>query len=262
MATTQNGANNAFIKLQKSANGRVSVKLQKNHFAKNGENNFFGKVERYTHSTQNILDAMSESLPLVDLGTVTCVLNAYANTVLKSLSSGNAVKFGELGTFYIAGKGTVEGEGEKPCLTVKFSPTKILRDAVQNVEITDSSFFECNGEIVSVTDVTTGKSDRRLTACGSVLLEGSGLKVGGESSGIWFAPVSENGTVSEDESAWTKAESSLVYNMPSKLLFALPATLTVNGNYKIVVRTRYAGKAGYERKYLMEARSDIVTLSA
>lgn len=83
MATTQNGANNAFIKLQKSANGRVSVKLQKNHFAKNGENNFFGKVERYTHSTQNILDAMSESLPLVDLGTVTCVLNAYANTVLK-----------------------------------------------------------------------------------------------------------------------------------------------------------------------------------
>lgn len=50
--------------------------------------------------------------------------------------------------------------------------------------------------------------------------------------------------------------------MPSKLLFALPATLTVNGNYKIVVRTRYAGKAGYERKYLMEARSDIVSISA
>lgn len=33
--------NNAFIKLQEQANGRVSVKLQKNQFAKEGEQNFY-----------------------------------------------------------------------------------------------------------------------------------------------------------------------------------------------------------------------------
>ena len=51
--------NNAFIRLQESANGRVSVKLQKNNFATDGSENFWGKVERYTYSTQNILDAFN-----------------------------------------------------------------------------------------------------------------------------------------------------------------------------------------------------------
>lgn len=53
--------NNAFNRLQESANGRLSVKLQKNHFATDGSENFWGKVERYTYSTQNILDAMADS---------------------------------------------------------------------------------------------------------------------------------------------------------------------------------------------------------
>lgn len=260
MATTQNsGANNAFIKLQESANGRVSVKLQKNHFAKDGAENFYGKVERYTYSTQNILDAMADSVPLVDLGTVASVLNAYANTVLKVLAAGNAVKFGELGTFYIAGKGTVESGNEKPKLTVKFSATQVLKDAVQNVEISSSEYIAPSGVIASVTDVATGKTDGNLTAGGSVLLEGSSLKVGGNDSGIWFAPISDSGELAA-ESEWIKVDSALIYNLPSKLLFTIPASVFI-GRYKIVVRTRYAGKSGYERKYLVEAISETVTVA-
>lgn len=252
--------NNAFIKLQESANGRVSVKLQKNQFAKEGTESFYGKVERYTYSTQNILDAMAEAVPLVDLGTVTSVLNAYANTVLKVLAAGNAVKFGELGTFYIAGKGTVDSETGKPALTVKFTATQTLKDAVQNVEIASSEYVAPSGVITTVTDVATGKTDGTLTANGSVLLEGSSLKVGGDDSGIWFVPVDETGKLSSDETTWIKGESALIYNLPSKLLFAIPQSLT-SGKYKIVVRTRYAGKSGYERKYLVEAVSESVEIA-
>ena len=129
MVTTNNSTDNAFIRLQEQANGRVSVKLQKNTFDRSGRESFFGKVERYTYNSQNILDVMAESLPNVDLGTVTSVLNAYANTVLKVLSSGSAVKFGQLGTFYIAGKGLVENATGKPSLTVKFSATPVLKSA-------------------------------------------------------------------------------------------------------------------------------------
>lgn len=254
------GENNAFIKLQESANGRVSVKLQKNQFAKEGERNFYGRVERYTYSTQNILNAMSEAVPLVDLGTVASVLNAYANTVLKVLSAGNAVRFGELGTFYIAGKGSVDSETRKPALTVKFTATKTLKDAVQNIEIASSEYIAPTGVISSVTDVSSGKSDGKLTAGGSVLVEGASLKVGGENSGIWFASVDENGNISGDESSWTKVEAALIYNLPSKLLFAIPQSLTTS-KYKIVVRTRYAGKTGYERKYLIEAISETVEVA-
>lgn len=254
------GENNAFIKLQESANGRVSVKLQKNQFAKEGERNFYGRVERYTYSTQNILNAMSEAVPLVDLGTVASVLNAYANTVLKVLSAGNAVRFGELGTFYIAGKGSVDSETGKPALTVKFTATKTLKDAVQNIEIASAEYITPSGIIASVTDVATGKTDGTLTANGSVLLEGSSLKVGGENSGIWFAPILEGTDSLSGESDWKKVESALVFNLPSKLLFVLPQSLA-SGKYKIVVRTRFAGKTGYERKYLVEAFSETVEVA-
>lgn len=253
-------ANNAFIKLQESANGRVSVKLQKNNLSEKGKESFYGKVERYTYSTQNILDAMSESLPLVDAGTVASVLNAYANTLLKILASGNAAKFGELGTFYIAGNGSVESESDKPALTVRFSASQTLKNTVQNIEIASSGYSVPSGVIASVTDVSSGKADGALTANGSVLAEGSNLKVGGEGSGVWLAPAAENGTASADESAWTKIQTALVFNQPSKLLFALPQNLA-SGKYRIVVRTRYAGKSGYERKYLVEAVSDTVEIA-
>lgn len=253
-------ANNAFIKLQQSANGRVSVRLQKNQFAKAGTESYYGKVERHTYSTQNILDAMAEAVPLVDAGTAASVLNAYTNVVLKALSAGNAVRFGELGTFYIAGKGTVESGSEKPALTVKFSAAQLLKDAVQNVEIVSSEYTVPSGKIASATDVSTGKSDGTLTAGGSVLVEGESLKVGGKGSSVWFAPVAENGLPIADEAAWIKTESALVINTPSKLLFAIPKEATA-GAYRIVVRTRYAGKTGYERKYLVEAISETVEIA-
>lgn len=252
--------NNAFIKLEESANGRVSVKLQKNQFAKNGNESFYGKVERNTYSTQNILDVMKDAIPLVDLGTVASVLNAYANTVLKVLSAGNAVKFGELGTFYITGKGTVKNESGKPKLTVKFSTTQLLRDAVQNIEIASSEYVAPSGMITSITDITTGKTDGTLSMNSSILVEGSNLKVGGEDSGVWFVPLTEKSELNSDVGTWIKVESALIYNLPSKLLFAIPQSLTT-GKYKIVIRTRYAGKSGYERKYLVEAISEIVTVA-
>ena len=247
---------NAFIKLQESANGRVAVKLQKNQFSKDGT--FYGKVERQTFSTRNIIDSMTESLPLVDAGTMASVLNTFANSVLKALAAGYAVRLGELGTFYIAGKGVVEN-GEKPALTVKFTASQILKDAVQNLEISSSEYKIPAGVISSITDIATGKSDGKISAGSSVLIEGSGLKVGGEGSGIYFAAVGESGDVSAEKD-WIKVEGVLVYNLPSKLLFALPQVIA-SGKYKVVVRTHYAGKSDYERKYLVETVSDAIDIA-
>lgn len=252
--------NNGFIKLEESANGRVSVKLQKNQFAEAGTENYYGKVNRFTYSPQNILSEMSKNLPFVDTGTVTSVMNAYTNTLLSVLAAGNAVKFGELGTFYIAGKGSVEGENEKPALTVKFSASQTLKDAVKDVEITSSVISVPSGTITSITSVATGKKEEAFTSGCAVLVEGSSLKVGGEGSGIWLASITENGAVTTDESSWLKVESALTFNLPSKLLFTLPADIQA-GTYKLVVRTRYAEKSSYERKYTIEISSDAFVIS-
>lgn len=259
MATQSSNENNSFIRLQEQANGRVSVKLVKNQFAKEGEQNFYGRVERFTYSSQNILEEMAEELPLIDTGTIASVMNAYTKVTARILSKGNASKFGEFGTFYIAGKGTVDSQTGKPSLTVKFSPSQLLKDAVQNIEISSSEYSEPSGKISSVTDVASGKTDGTLTSGGTALVEGSGIKTGGEGSGIWLAPLEEGSERISGESLWTKIESVLVYNQPKKLLFALPKSLE-SGKFKIVVRTRYAGKGNYERKYLVETISETVEI--
>ncbi|MCH5289792.1 MAG: DUF4469 domain-containing protein [Treponema sp.] len=253
-------ANNTFITIQESVNGRVAVRLQKNQFARDGQESFYGKVERHTYTAQNIIDLMMQKLPLMDAGTVASVLNAYTSTVVDALAAGNAAKFGELGTFYIAGKGVVDSESGKPTLTVKFTPSQKLKDAVQNVEVASSGYVEPCGAISGITDVTTGKTDGSLTMGGSVLANGTNLKVGGADSGIWLAPVGENGRLSDDEGDWVKVETALVYNLPSKLLFALPASAAA-GRYRIVVRTRYTGKSSRERKELLEAVSETVVIA-
>lgn len=253
--------NNSFIKLTESAVGRVGVKLQLNQFNKDSENpNYYGKVERYTLNAQNILDGIASELPQIDTGTAASVLNAYANVVLKSLQSGNAVKFGELGTFYIAAKGVVDSSTGRPNLTVKFTPSKSLKDSVKDVEITSSEYKETTGSISLITDVSSGGSSGTLTAGGSVLLEGNGIKVGGENSGIWFAPVSESEELSI-EADWIKVFSAFVYNTSGKLLFALPSELIAGSTYKIVIRTKLAGRSGYERKTLVQIVSDAVAIA-
>lgn len=249
--------NNVFIKLDETVNGRVSVKLQKNQLSKGEFKNFFGRVERNTYSTQNVLDLMKEAIPLVDLGTAASVLTAYSNTILKIIESGNAVKFGELGTFYIAGKGTVDNEDEKPSDTVKFTVSEGLKNAVSNIEIASSEYTVPAGKITRVTDIATGNKDGILTSVSSILVEGENLKIGGEGAGIWFVPVTEKGVLYSDEAEWIKVQTALVYNLPSKLLFTVPENVE-SGNYKIVVRTRYGSKPNYIRKNFIEAVSDIV----
>lgn len=259
---SKENSNNAFIKLEESAAGRVAVNLQKNHFAKDGTESYYGKVERFTYSTQNILADIAEEVPLVDLGTVTGILNAYTKCILKVLAAGNAVKFGELGTFYIAGKGAVDSKTGKPDLTVKFSPTLLLKQSIQNVEITHSEYTEPQGAVLSVTDIATGKTDNTVTRGGSLLLQGKGIKVGGDDSGIWFAPLIAEDKPDTDEGNWIKVESALIYNTQSKLLFTLPATLTADTKYRIIIRSRYSGKNSHLRKEIVETVSDILTTNS
>ncbi|CAM4308038.1 HU family DNA-binding protein [Treponema peruense] len=259
----KNSSNNSFIKLTEATAGRVGIKLQLNQFNKNeGTPNYYGKVERFTLSVQNTLEGIANELPQIDTGTVASVLNSYTNVVLKALESGNAVKFGELGMFYIASKGVVDSETGRPELTVKFTASQTLKNVVKNIEIASSEFKKAEGKIFSVTNVATGLFDGTVTTGGSCLLEGIGIKVSGENSGIYFAPVTETGAVSTDENSWIKVISPLVYNTPSKLLFTVPDSVVADNSYKIVIRTHCAGRSGYERKELIETISDTVTVTA
>lgn len=102
-------------------------------------------------------------------------------------------------------------------------------------------------EITEITDLSSGFSDGSLSRGKPCRITGSRLKIGGNGSGVWFAPVDADGRTSTDESAWVKSdEASLFRNKPSELNFFVPDTLE-KGSYRIVIRTAYLGKAKAER---------------
>ena len=126
--------------------------------------------------------------------------------------------------------------------------------------------FLCGGSVgfvaFGIKTVKSDKTDNTVTRGGSLLLQGKGIKVGGDDSGIWFAPLIAEDKPDTDEGNWIKVESALIYNTQSKLLFTLPATLTADTKYRIIIRSRYSGKNSHLRKEIVETVSDILTTNS
>lgn len=253
-------SDNSFVKLREEKAGQVSLKLQRNVFKGSDAEEYYGKVERILHSNENVLDKMAERLPDITIGKITDVMTVYTKVLLEILKSGGAVRFGSLGTFYIASKGTTESQTGKTGLTVKFSCDNTLCNAVDAVEIANSQFVEPKGLIDLITDLSRNESDGTLKAGASVIIEGSGLRIAGEDSGVWFAPI-ENAKPKNDESTWTKTDGKFFYNTPKKLLFTMPENVSP-GKYCFILRTRCSGYSKHERKDLIETVSAAFELIA
>ncbi len=249
------GQDNSFINLRDGAAGHVLLRLHENRFTSDGspDGSYYGRVPRFTFSNQNVLDRMAEELPDMKVGRITDVMTSYTKVLLDVLGSGFAVRLGALGTFYIAPVGLAANPGEKLPLTVRFSPDPILLNAVADVEIADTALVLPSVEVGQITDVGRAVSDGVLTAGGAVMVEGHGLRIDGEGSGLWVAPVGDDGERPSDESSWKKV-STFLYNLPRKLVFTLPPDLA-EGNYLFVLRTKCAGRTKRTRKEMIEGVS-------
>lgn len=137
----------------------------------NTDNAFIKLRERTEYSGRH-----GKGNPAGGCGTAISVLNAYTNTVLQILRGGSAVKFGELGTFLHHRQRNGGKRNRQACAYRKFSAPQILKSAVQNVGIRSLKYVASAGVITQITDVATGRTDGTLTAGGSALLKGEGLK--------------------------------------------------------------------------------------
>ena len=253
------GSDNSFINLRDGAAGQVLLRLHANKLNAEGQGiGYYGKVARFTYSNQNVLDLMAEQLPDMKVGRITDVMTAYTKVLLGVLASGHAVRLGSLGCFYIAPVGIAANPGERLPLTVRFSPDGTLLDAVSKVEVSASTVAAPGVDFGTITDVSRVAADGTLIAGGSVLIEGSGLCIGGKESGLWLAPATDDGRPSGTEAEWQKV-SSFLYNFPRKLVFTLPADLAA-GKYVFVLRTRFGGSSKYERKEMLEGVSGAFTV--
>lgn len=245
---------NSFVNLREEANGRVSVKLQPNALSKSDSEQYYGKVTRVTYSNQNILDMVAEELPDMTIGKITDVMTAYTTVLRKTLANGCACKFGTLGTFYIASKGTTESANGKTELTIKFTPEKTMRDSVvQKIEITESTYVAPKITVDSMTDIARNAADGVLKSGTSVSIRGNNLRIGGTESGIWCAPVNDEGKLTGDASNWKEVTQDFFLNTSKNLIFALPEDLEAGTKYCFVLKTRCIGYSKRERRLVLQA---------
>lgn len=244
---------NSFVNLREEANGRVSVKLQPNTLNKSDSEQYYGKVTRVTYSNQNLLDMVAEELPDMSIGKITDVMTAYTAVLQRTLANGCACKFGTLGTFYIASKGTTESANGKTELTIKFTPEKAMRDSVvQKIEITESSYVAPKITVDSITDITRNVSDGLLKSGTSVSICGNNLRIGGAESGVWCAPVDDEGKLADDDSNWKKVTQEFFMNTSKNLMFTLPEGLETETKYCFVLKTRRVGYSKRDRKFILQ----------
>lgn len=241
-------------------NGRVSVKLQRNYFSKDSSDKYVGRAIRNTHSVGNVLQLVANKVPQLDIGTVYSVCDALEKVITESLGNGNSVNCLNLGVFYIACKGSTDGKTTSPNITVRFIPSDITKNAISNITVKQEDYSKPIATISQIVDVDTGSSDGVLSLSGSVQISGKKLLVGGEGSGIWFAPaIGDNGVIDETGTDWTKITANLSVNKPGTLLFPLPKSLEA-GNYRIVLKTRCLSNLKYSRKEIVTTISDVLEI--
>jgi hypothetical protein len=240
-------------------NGNVSVKLQVNNFSKDSSDRYVGRTVRKTHSVGNVLQLVANKVPQLDIGTVYSVCDALEKVISESLGNGNSVNCLNLGVFYIACRGVTDGQTSSPEITVKFTPSELTKTAVANVNVEQQGYSEPSAEISKIMDVETGLCNGILSLNGSVQITGKKLLIGGDGSGILFAPVNDKGIIDENGGDWIPMSSNLSVNKPGTLLFSLPKTLTA-GEYRIVLKTRCFRNLNSQRKTVITTFSDAVKI--
>lgn len=241
----------------------LSVTLHENNFTKDGS--YYATVTRNTASFKNILSEIAEDNKGMDPYMLQFAAILMQKKILKLLEQGKAVNVLDLGTMYIAMKCNAKGKSDvsdNGNFYIKFSPTPLADSALAKLTVDKIVYADGSPEITEITDLSTGTEDKTLTAGKPCKIKGGRLKIGGNGSGIWFAPVGSDGKMNTDEATWTKVEETALFrNKPSELNFFVPEVLDIESSYRIVLKTSYLGK-DKNRKNIVEAISEAIKINA
>lgn len=248
----------------KNADSLLSVTLRKNQFSTE-ENSFIGRVTRNTVTLENLIASISEKNPGVSPYMIQHVANLLGDEMLSACQNAKAVDVLGLGTLYISVAGSVSGEnpGESsiPGFKLNFTPSSRAQQAVDSLKVDKVIIADPTPVIDRIINTFNQNEERTLMKGKGVRLTGSKLKVVGENSGIWFAPLDADGNASKDESSWLAvAHETISQNKPKTLEFYVPDGIAT-AEYRIVLRTKYCS-GDKELKAAVTAISKAVTVAA
>ncbi|MDD5184857.1 MAG: DUF4469 domain-containing protein [Paludibacter sp.] len=159
----------------------------------------------------------------------------------EEIVNGSSVLFG-LGYYGMGVNGVFIGDNAKwdatkHSLTIRVTPTAELRSAAKAASVDVRGMAGIGTIINSVTDVSSGEVNSRLTPGGGANLIGSKIKIVGDNAGIGISLT--NQVTSE---VITIPITSILVNDPSKISFIVPATLA-EGDYKLSLTTQFSSAA-------------------
>lgn len=248
----------------KNADSILSVTLRKNQFSTE-ENSFIGRVTRNTVTLENLIASISEKNAGVSPYMIQHVANLLGDEMLTACQNAKAVDVLGLGTMYISVAGSISGEnpGESsiPGFKLNFTPSTRAQEAVDSLKVDKVIIADSSPTIDRIINTFNQNEERNLLKGKAVRITGTKLKVMGEDSGIWFAPLDTDGNVSKDETTWIQvATETISQNKPKTLEFYVPDSIT-EADYRIVIRTRYCS-GDKELKSAVSAISKTVSIAA
>jgi len=201
----------------------------------------FGRVVTARSLSEDDLIAMAVSRR-TDLSPITirASMDIMQELALEQIVNGASVSFG-LGYFNLSVNGIFIGDNahwdsSKHHLSINITPTTKLRKAVKDCKV-DVRGMAVSGLVINtVTDVTSGEVNSRLTPGGGVNLSGNKIKIAGDKLvGINLI----NQATSEITAI---PPTSVLLNNPRNITFITPNTL-INGDYKLSITTQYSNSS-------------------
>jgi hypothetical protein len=135
---------------------------------------------------------------------------------------------------------------EKNSISLSTTPSADVREALKKVKVTVLGMARSGTYINTLTDVTSGEVNTRITPGGGVNLSGTKIRIAGDLPGLGLK------LINQDTEAETEIpQTSILLNDPSKLTFIVPADLPA-GNYRLSLATQFMG---HSTNFLKEIRT-------
>lgn len=212
------------------------------------ENTYIARVPRKTISTDKLLDLVESHNKGIDRFQVSHAMELLKKEILEQAALGFAVDIIEICKLYIAPISSVRSlTPEAETVTgfeARFTVNEELKKNLKGVTAAVTTVVNSCPQISKIEDPAQDATDGVLKATFSARLKGKKLKLGGETSGIFFIPADENGKAVSNEELWTKVpENFITKNTDIMLEFHIPRTLETGASYFLAVRTQMRGSA-------------------
>jgi hypothetical protein len=181
--------------------------------------------------------------------TLKAAMEILKEIAIEKIANGASVNFG-LGYFRLGVNGVFIGDNarwdnSKHSLSVRVTPNSGLRQTINSCTAVVRGMAATGLAINSITDISSGEVNSRLTPGGGVNLTGSKIKIEGNDARIGIKLINQD--TQEETPILMK---SILINDPSKITFIVPEVLA-NGDYTLVITTQF-GNSG---SLLKEART-------